>query len=275
MSPTPQLVEGVGGQRWSVTLRGEGPVLLAVHGTGSSGHSFDPLAEHLAGYTWVVPDLPGHGHSTQDRREGPALPAFASGLGRVLDRLQLEPEVALGHSAGAAVLAQMALDGRLAPRLFVGLGAALVPFPPLQQSVASLSARMLARSGAGRVLARLAKRSAMAELLTPEDRIGPRQLAAYRRLAADPAHVEGVLAMLGRWDVAPLHKALDRVPGPWLLLAGEADRVVPAHHQRLAASRIPQARLAVLPGGHLLHEARPALVGAAIAEEIGRLHQCV
>ena len=51
-----------GGLRWHVQVMGEGPVVLLIHGTGASTHSFRALAPLLAPhFTVVVPDLPGHG----------------------------------------------------------------------------------------------------------------------------------------------------------------------------------------------------------------------
>ena len=46
----------------------------------------------------------------------------------LLERLGAAPEIAVGHSAGAAVALRMALDGGMRPRHIVGLNAALLPF---------------------------------------------------------------------------------------------------------------------------------------------------
>lgn len=253
------------GARWSVKIGGSGPVVLAVHGTGSSSHSFDPLVRHLGQVTLVAPDLPGHGQSTTIPSKGPALPAFAEGLAAVLERLGLVPEIAIGHSAGAAVLGWMGLEALAAPRLWVGIGAALVPMPPVRQRLAGLSARLLARQAPG--LARIAGSPWVELLASATAAIPPKQQAAYRRLSADPDHVAGVLRMLSRWDVSALHDAIERVPGRWLLVAGEQDLAVPLRHQRAVARRFSDARLAVIPGGHLVHEANPAVVAGLIASE--------
>lgn len=268
----PRHVVEVAGIRWSVGVWGEGPPVLAVHGAGSTSHSFEPLAEHMEGYTVVAPDLPGHGRTPLDAGSGPALPVFAAGLGEVLEHLGHAPQIAIGHSAGAAVVGTMCLEGMVTPDLCVGLGAAFVPFEPGRQTLASLGARFLARSGIGRRLSRL---TPLMEALVPDGDLPAERAAAYRRLATDPDHVEGVLGMLGRWDVAPLYDALHVVPSRWLLLSGTDDQVVPAHHQRLVASRMRDARCALLPGGHLFHEVDPAAVAREIAREMDSLHSIV
>lgn len=263
----------VAGVRWHVREYGSGPPVLAVHGTGSTGDSFESLAAHLPAHTIVAPDLPGHGRTPLDRDAGPALPAFAEGLAEVLDQLGHAPRVAIGHSAGAAVVGWMALEGLLEPALCVGLGAALVPFEPTRQAFASFGARLLARSGIGRGLARLAP--AVERFAAPTEGLPPERVERYRRLAADPSHVEGVLGMLARWNVAPLYERLGSVPGRWVLLGGTDDSVVPPHHQRLAASRLLHARVAVLSGGHLFHETHPAMIASEITGEMRDLHLVV
>ena len=51
-----------GGLSWHVQIMGTGPVLLMLHGTGASTHTWRALMPELAKhYTIVAPDLPGHG----------------------------------------------------------------------------------------------------------------------------------------------------------------------------------------------------------------------
>lgn len=53
---------------------------------------------------------------------------------------------------------------------------------------------------------------------------------------------------------------LPRVHQPTLVLAGDADPIVPAANGRILAARLPDARLEIVPGGgHLFLVARPAV----------------
>lgn len=53
------------GLRWHVQQMGRGPVLLLLHGTGASTHSWRALMPLLAAeFTVVAPDLPGHGFTS-------------------------------------------------------------------------------------------------------------------------------------------------------------------------------------------------------------------
>ncbi|MFC7690366.1 alpha/beta fold hydrolase [Paeniroseomonas aquatica] len=105
-----------GGLRWHVQQAGEGPVLLLVHGTGAATHSWRGLLPLLARrFTVVAPDLPGHGFTTAPAGGRLSLPYMARALAALLAALGQRPELVAGHSAGAAILARMALDGAIAP----------------------------------------------------------------------------------------------------------------------------------------------------------------
>ncbi len=113
-----------GGLTWHVQEAGEGPPLLLIHGTGAATHSWRGLLPLLAqGFRVIAPDLPGHGFT--DPLPTPSLPRMAKALAALLSVLGVAPMVVVGHSAGAAILARLCLDGAVAPRLLVGLNAAL------------------------------------------------------------------------------------------------------------------------------------------------------
>jgi magnesium chelatase accessory protein len=77
---------------------------------------------------------------------------MAEGLGALLRTLDVEPAVAVGHSAGAAVAIRMSLDGLVAPRLIVSLNGALLPMRGLAGQLFSPLARLFA---GGRLVSRL------------------------------------------------------------------------------------------------------------------------
>jgi len=262
-----------GGIRWHVQTMGSGPTLLLLHGTGASTHSFRALMPLLARrFQVVAPDLPGHAFSSVPPRFQPTLAASAAALDELLTELQLQPEVAVGHSAGAALAAQMVLDGSLAPRLLVALAGALVPFRGAATALFAPAARLLAQSSlAPRLLALRARDRRSVERLVRStgSSLDERGVDLYQRLACCPGHVSVVLQMLALWDLEPLFAALPRLPGKLLLLAGEADLAVPVAQLREVQARVPGSRLRVVPGtGHLLHEEQPDAVTRLILEEL-------
>jgi magnesium chelatase accessory protein len=261
------------GMRWHVQVMGSGPVALLVHGTAASTHSFRELMPLLATrFTVVAADLPGHAFTAAPTRFAPTPSGIAAALGDLLDHLQLSPTLAVGHSAGAAVIVRMTLDRAIAPELLVGLGAALVPFRGAAASLFGPAARLLSQS---QLAARLI--SLRARDLTGMDRLVRGTGSAldrpgvelYRRLAHSPGHIASVLAMMASWNLDALYDALGGLRVPLLLLAGERDRAIPLSQLREVAARVPAARLVVVDGtGHLLHEEQPAVVARLILEAV-------
>jgi magnesium chelatase accessory protein len=103
-----------GGLNWHVQVMGQGPDLLLLHGTGGATHSWRDLAPLLAQHFRVVaPDLPGHGFTMARRAPDLSLPGMAASIAALIGRLGLKPEVVVGHSAGAAILARLCLDSAI------------------------------------------------------------------------------------------------------------------------------------------------------------------
>ena len=263
-------VEVAGGLRWTLRESGEGPLLLALHGTGASGHSFDRLTPWLSDvYRVVTPDLPGHAGT--ERARDLSLGGMARALGRLIEERDLAPKVIVGHSAGAAIGLELCRLGLAQPGHVVGLAAALEPFRGVARAVFPRAAELLARPTVARAVAGRFRRTGAHDVLrgTGSLHLDAASLTRYGELAGDAAHVESVLAMLAAWDLEPLWGGLGELEFEVLLVAGALDRAVPLHQQRRAAARLPRARLLQLPGvGHLLHEERPARVGAVIREHL-------
>ena len=100
------------GIRWHVQRMGQGPPLLLIHGTGAATHSWRGLLPLLAPHFSVIaPDLPGHGFTQSPPAHRLSLPGMAADIGVLLRKLEVRPEIVVGHSAGAAILARMCLDG--------------------------------------------------------------------------------------------------------------------------------------------------------------------
>jgi magnesium chelatase accessory protein len=257
------------GLRWHVQDLGRGPVALLVHGTGSSTHSWRGLAPYLAErYRVVSMDLPGHGFTSPLPRRRASLPTMASALTELLRVLGATPLLAVGNSAGAAIIARAILDGALRPGAMVSINGALLPLPGLPGAVFSPIARFLA---ANTMAARLfawragdpaAVRRLVASTGSNLDRVG---LDLYGRLVHSVAHVEGTLQMMAGWDLESLERDLPSLTVPLLLLAGTNDGTVPPAEADRVQRRVPGARVERLHGlGHLAHEERPADVAQRI-----------
>ena len=275
-APHSRVVE-LGANRWHLLEMGRGPAVLMLHGAGASSHSCRPLMQRVASaFRVIAPDLPGHAGSAFGPSFDPSLPNVAAALGELLGALEVQPQLVVGHSAGAAVATRLALDGVVAPSLVVGLAPALVPFRGLAGAVLRPAAALLGRSPAAAFLASCFATSNRIDRIlrgtgSVLDAVG---VESYRRLVERPEHVTGVLTMMARWDIEALYDELPALEVPFLLVAGRNDLAVPMPQVRDAASRLRHATLAVVDAGHLLHEEQPDRVSALILQHLDRaLHR--
>ncbi len=265
-----------GGLRWHVQVTGQGPGLLLVHGTGASTHSFADLAPLLArSFTVVAPDLPGHAFTTRGRGGHASLPGMAAALADLVEAVGVKPAIAVGHSAGAAIVLRMLLDGRIRPKAVVSLNGALTGFRGVVGRTFSPLAKLLALNPlVPRLFAWRAEDAAVMERILRQtgSRLDPRAASWYARLARDPDHVAAALSMMANWDLSAFWADLRRVGAPVVLVAGGRDGMVPPDQAFEAAKRIPGAEVVVMRRhGHLAHEEDAAAV-AEIVLDAARRH---
>ena len=256
---------------WHVQVMGQGPVLLLVHGTGASSHSWRDLIPLLATqFSVVAPDLPAHGFTQAPAPSRMSLPGMALALSSLLAEIGMRPDIAVGHSAGAAILARMCLDGRIAPRVLISINGALLPLHAMPEELFGPLARgLMSISFVPRVFAWQARSPQALQRLVDStgSRLDARGIALYRKLASNPGHVAGALAMMAHWSLRPLQHDLPRLQVPLTLIVGDRDRTVPPQEARRVATLLPSARVISRPGlGHLAHEEDPLTFARLILE---------
>jgi len=262
------------GIRWHYQQQGHGPVLLLVHGTGGSTHSWAGCATALAqSFTVISADLPGHGFTfvppdVERARKVYTIDGMARAVQQLLDALRLQPHLAAGHSAGVPVLLRMALQRGIAPVRIVGLGAALVAPPAWYVSlIAPIIGSVVESDVVALSAAKLAAgtRVIRAMLESTGSPLTPVQLARYELLCRMPTHVHAALAMMARWDLPALLRDLATLETPLEIIAGRRDRWVPEAPLRRAVARVKGATYRVEEVGHLLMEEGPERAAGWIA----------
>ncbi len=275
----------VDGIRWHIQQRGAGPVLLLIHGTGGSTHSWAACADALAAtHTVLAVDLPGHGFTARtlagrrgapptdrpahaDLDQGFALAGMARALGGLLRSLNLSPQLVAGHSAGVPILMQLALDGYIAPKRIVGFNPALVPPPQLYVTLlAPLLGLIVERDVVAQGGAWLARATGLVELMlgSSGSTLTAEQLARYRWLLERPEHVHAALTMMSRWDLPQLLRDALALRVPLELIGGTRDRWVPPQALARIVERMPMARFETVEAGHLIPDERPEVVMARL-----------
>jgi len=257
---------------WHVQVAGEGPTILLLHGAGGATQSFRHLFPLLArDHRTIAVDLPGQGFSTLHSRRRAGLDPMAQDLHTLLTQEGWQPDLIVGHSAGAALALRLAEDLPGAPPI-VTINGALAEFGGLAGWAFPMMAKLLAMNPLTPLMvSRMSSHPDRVRdlLATTGSQLDDTGLALYRRLVADPRHVDGVLAMMAEWNLKGLVARLPATRSRVLLLAGENDQTVPIEVSLAAAARIPGATVRVLPGlGHLAHEEAPDAIAQAVCAHL-------
>jgi magnesium chelatase accessory protein len=248
---------------------------LLLHGTGSATHSWRKLAPILSQRFMVVAlDLPGHGFTQSPPAHRLSLPGMASDVAGLLDRLAVQPEIVVGHSAGAAILARMCLDKRINPRLLVSLNGAFMPFGGMANQLISPLTRLLVMNPlVPRAFAWQASNAGAVERLIRNtgSTIDAEGIAQYRKLVRSPAHVAAALRMMANWRLEPLLHDLPRLMTSLLLIVADNDRSISPVVADQVREVYPQAVIEHVRGlGHLAHEEQPQLIADLVVRYAAR-----
>ena len=247
---------------WHVQIAGEGPVILLVHGTGASTHSWRSLFSPLKkSFTVVAVDLPGHAFTSGQTDQQLTLPGMSAALAALLRELDIEPDYAAGHSAGAAVLVNMGLDQQLSAKRIVSINGALLPFRGMAGAIFPTLAKLLYLNPlAPRLFAWKAddKRSVARLLAGMGSELDDRGIDLYARLFRSVGHVRATTRMMALWDLDTLAQRLPELAIPLHLVASSNDQAVPVETAFEVHKRLKHAKLLVVKGlGHLAHEEDP------------------
>jgi magnesium chelatase accessory protein len=263
------------GINWHFHQFGSGPCMLLVHGTGMAGHSWRDVAPVLAReFTVIAPDLPGHACTSAPPAAQLSLPGMAQSLAALLRELGASPKIVAGHSAGAAVLVRMVLDGAIHPKVIVSINGALLPLQGVPRWLYSPLAKLLAHSALvpQLVARRAADPHTISRLIdSTGSKLDSTAAEFYRQLAQRPEHIAAALGMMANWDLRPLQRQLPQLTVPLSLWTGSQDRTVAPSEALRVKALLPSAELISLGAlGHLAHEERPTQIAELLARTATR-----
>jgi len=256
------------GYRWHVQLIGPetAPALLLIHGTGAASFSWRNLVPYLQdGYRLIVPDLPCHGFTRPTASPDLSLEGMTTSIRSLLHRLDIQPQVYLGHSAGAAIAISLLNAAghdkgvHSGSRQVFSVNGALKPIRG-NRLLSPMAKALFANPLSASMFSMLTKTTPLGNnLLTATgSRIDPLGEAIYQRLLGSSGHVRGALGMMASWDLSNLNAMLRRLSGPLFLYAAEDDPMVPPSGSTKAAALAPHSHLTLAgSGGHLAHESHP------------------
>jgi pimeloyl-ACP methyl ester carboxylesterase len=256
--------------RLRYAVGGSGPPLVLVHGLGGTIENWRALAPLLAAHHRVlVPDLPGHGHSSL-LPEARNLDAVAEAVLGVVDVEEMRGAVWIGHSLGGVVALRAAASRTDAVRGLVlaaaaGIGSA--------SRAAQVTLAVLGAARPGRLIApyrrawarsRLGRRAAFGWWgVADPDALEPELAEAF---LVGPAHHTDTRQAANALLASDPRLELDRVACPCLCLWGASDNWVRLQDGMEYARRLRSPLRTIAGCGHLLIGERPDACLAAIEE---------
>jgi pimeloyl-ACP methyl ester carboxylesterase len=265
---------------------GDGPPVVHLHGNNTSSLSHLMLLEHMATVRSYLLDRPGFGLSDPvDFPRNSFRQCAVRFVDDVLDVLQLESAVLAGASGGGTWAVWYALDrpGRvdglvllgsvpLLPGARIPLGIRLMAIPMLGQALSRT-----VKPGR-RMLLRLMSSVGEGDTILRHPDLLDSLLDAARdpvAAAANVAEFQALLSPLGTRSAARIRPDdLRRLAVPTLMVWGDHDPVVSVADARAAADLIPDARLEVLPAGHVPWLGNPERVAELLEDFIRSRPPC-
>lgn len=241
---------------------GSGVPVLFIHGFGGDLDNWLFNLDAVSEKSPVIAlDLPGHGQSTV-RLPGAGIAALAGFVAHFMDALGVEQAHLVGHSMGAAIAAQMALDH---PRRVASI--ALIAAAGLGPEINAGYTEDFVAAPSRREL------KPVLEQLFAKPELVSRQMVddvlKYKRLDGVPELLGALSRDLfsGGQQAEQPGLRLKETGKPVLVIWGREDRIIPAHH---AGSAPPGATVEVLDGaGHMVQMERANDVNRLLKHHVG------
>jgi pimeloyl-ACP methyl ester carboxylesterase len=241
---------------------GSGTPFMLLHGIGARAFSWSAQIEAWSpGARVVAWDAPGYGLSDDLATGEPKAVEYADALVGLLDALDIDRPIVVGHSLGALIAGTFAARYpqrvRALVLLSVACGYGRLPdqerarrFHGRAAELVELGPEAFARKRAAALLSSQAPPGALERVV--------QAMASVR--------VSGYLAALRMLVDADLWSMTDAIAAPSMVACGTADTVTPPDQNARVAESIGGARFTLVEGaGHALIVERPGELGAALA----------
>lgn len=271
-SPASQFVEVSPGL--TVHLRDEGPrdapVLMLLHGSNASLHTWEPWVKRLSGkYRVISYDQPAHGLTGPNPSGDYSTEAYAKVVEAVATKLGLGKFVLAGNSMGGGIAVRYALDHpeRLDALILVDAGG--MPSPGGKRDL-PLALRLAQTPVVGDIAAKVTPRWMVAQSLdgavSVKSVMSPAAVDRYWELLRYPGNRAATIERFtqGYSSFTPAQLATIRIPV--LVLWGREDRFIPVAAANWYSHNLPDARVVIYDDvGHIPMEEVPDRSAADVA----------
>ncbi|MBY4636122.1 alpha/beta hydrolase [Sphingopyxis sp. XHP0097] len=277
--PDAAFAAGPAGQRIHYRDQGkrDGPVIILLHGSNASLHTWGPMVARLgADYRVVTLDLPGHGltGATPDRDYGAA--GMMAAVDVVAAKLSLDRFILGGNSMGGWVAWRYALARPENVEALLLLDASGMPLrkgekPPESNIGFRILEYPLGRWLATRITPRALVEQSLRGSVSEEAFIDEAMIDRYWELLRFPGNREATVIRARTDREAHMAAKAGDIAVPTLILFGSEDRLINSTAAQSFAERIAGSEVVLLEGiGHLPMEEAPDRTAAAIADFLTR-----
>ncbi|RMD83270.1 MAG: alpha/beta fold hydrolase [Candidatus Dadabacteria bacterium] len=275
--PDSRFVE-VDGMRVHYRDVGSGPVLVLLHGSNSSLHTWAGWIDMLSGdFRTVALDLPGHGLTGPNPTGSYSPDAQAEFLDHFTRAIGIERFALAGNSMGGQIAWHYALAHPR--RLWALILVDPAGFPHRLPAVFALYRIPLLGRVATHVTPRFLVARSLRQVYGDASKVTPALVDRYYTLLLRQGNREATRRRFANRRPDSAVSELGEIAVPVLIQWGELDRWIPPEHARLFAERIRQARVRTYPRlGHVPMEEDPETTAAdardflleVLAESAGR-----
>ncbi|MBX3506122.1 MAG: alpha/beta hydrolase [Parvibaculum sp.] len=250
-----------------------GPVLVLVHGSNASLHTWEPWVAELGGsYRIVSMDLPGHGLTGRVPDDDYSREAMAAFVIEVMDAVGAERFAIAGNSMGGGVAAMVTLEHPERVSALILVDAAGIPVERDANDV-PLAFRIASMPVISKVMRYVLPRSLVEEgvrkVFVDQSKVTDEMVARYFDLSLHEGNREATrirFAQNAARDEVAFAARLGEISVPTLVMWGDQDGLIPVSAADEFKARIPQAELVIYENvGHIPMEEVAEESAAAVA----------
>ena len=221
--------------------RGEGDVILLLHGLGSTKADWDlqlePFSEE---FRIIAPDLRGHGNSSKpENKDAYGIPECAEDMKLLLDELGISKCMLVGFSMGGAVAFEMAVryESMISKMVIVNTAPDFNALGEMGEQMIKERTEMLRSQGMN------AMAEKVAEGMFPEEVQKPLRDAFYQRASANDleAYYNSFITLMD-WGIG---EKVKNIEVPSLVVASDMD-YTPVELKESYTKKMKNARLVVI-----------------------------
>jgi pimeloyl-ACP methyl ester carboxylesterase len=255
---------------------GAEPAVLLIHGLPGTAEDFDRVTALLPGRRTVAIDRPGYGFST-----GGYFPfnRQLQAVQELIEKLHLGHPIVVGHSYGGAISLAFAErhPGEVRGLVLVDAAAACTRNTAYQRAQARLVQALelpvvaqIADVTFSQLLRKVSAEQGDSRAFDP-DSVAPahihRVLAINMKHGNLEAYAGETLAANG--VIEEVDRGLTRITTPAIVIQGASDELVKPQCGRRLAAELPDARLELVSGGHMVPYTHPQVIAAAVQSLAG------